>query len=268
MCMAPGMVTGHVTSGKNVSGNSPNPRSAARLGRPQYRVLLPCLAVLLACMLCGCTLLAHGQNADGVRLVRQGYYQAAIERFQQAIASDPHNPDGYYNLAAAYHRLARLSGNTEHWEQAESYYNQCKDRDPNHQDCYRGLAVLLVQRGRKDEAFRLLEAWSERYPTSPSPRIELARLSEEMADRETAREYLYEALTIDPYNARALAALGRLHEQDGNAAQALADYQRSLAQDRFQPELAARVAALKAALARNPTATPQRTVVSPSGQRR
>jgi tetratricopeptide (TPR) repeat protein len=224
--------------------------------------------VLLACSLCGCTLLAHGQNADGVRLVRQGFHQAAIERFQQAIASDPQNPDGYYNLAAAYHRLARISGNPEHWEQAESYYNQCKDRDPNHQDCYRGLAVLLVQRGRKDEAFRLLETWSERYPTSPTPKIELARLYEEMADRETAREYLYDALSVDPYNARALAALGRLHEQDGNMAQALADYQRSLAHDRFQPELAARVAALTAALSRNTATAPQRTGRAPSGPRR
>lgn len=251
-----------------VSGNRRYPLLFKRPDRWPTCARLPCALVPLVSLLCGCSLLAHGQNADGVRLVRQGYHQAAVERFRQAIASDPQNPDGYYNLAATYHRMARVTGNNEYWEQAESYYNQCKDRDPNHQDCYRGLAVLLVQRGRKDEAFRLLEAWSQRYPSSPAPRIELARLSEELGDRETAREYLYEALSVDPYNARALAALGRLHEQDGNTAQALADYQRSLAQDRFQPELASRVAALTAALARSPAAMPPRTGATPPSPRR
>jgi len=48
------------------------------------------------------------------------------------------------------------------------------------------------------------------------------------------------------------AALGRLRDQSGNFAQALSDYQRSLAVNRFQPDVAARVAQLQAAT--NPVA--------------
>ncbi len=33
-------------------------------------------------------------------MYEQAYYQGALERFQQAIQTDPSNPDAYYNLGA------------------------------------------------------------------------------------------------------------------------------------------------------------------------
>ena len=45
---------------------------------------------------------------------------------------------------------------------------------------------------------------------------------------------------------RALTALGRLREVQGDRNQAVANYQRSLSVNRNQPEVAARVAALQA----------------------
>ena len=71
----------------------------------------------------------------------QAYYQGALQRFQQSVQSDPKNPDGYYNLARTYHQLGKLHNQATDFQQAESYYHQCLDRDPNNQDCYRGLAV-------------------------------------------------------------------------------------------------------------------------------
>ena len=75
----------------------------------------------------------------------------------------------------------------------------------------------------------------------------MARLLEETRNYPQATTKLVEALSIDPQNARALTALGRLREMAGDSAQALANYQRSLSVNRFQPEVAARVAALQAA---------------------
>jgi tetratricopeptide (TPR) repeat protein len=224
------------------------------------------LGVILA-MAGGCKLVSNGQNADGVHQFQQGQYQAAIERFHKAIASDPKNPDGYYNLASTYHRLGKLNHRKEDLDQAESYYNQCLDRNENHQECYRALAVLLVEEQRSEEAFRLLEGWANRNPTASPPKVELARLSQEFGKRDAAREYLQEALAVNPYDARALAAMGQWHEQSGNQAQALANYQRSLGHDSFQPELAARVASLKQAVSPTPIVTPPggtRTVVNPA----
>jgi tetratricopeptide (TPR) repeat protein len=130
-------------------------------------------------------------------------------------------------------------------DQAETYYNLCLDRNPNHTACYRGLAVLLIEQGRRDDAFRLVERWVQREPNLPDAKIELARLNEESGNRAAAKEHLLEALAVQPNNARALAALGKIREDSGDSAQALANYQRSLWYDGRQPQLASRVSALQ-----------------------
>ena len=205
------------------------------------------LAIAAGCCLfgggCG-NFASRGLNADGTRKFEQGRYTEAISRFQQAVEQDPENADSYYNLAAAYHRLAILRQQKSDWDQAESFYNQCLDHNPDHVDCYRGLAVMLHQEGRTDASFRLLQGWADRNPISPEPRIELARLYDETGRQELARHRLQEALALDASNARALAALGSLNERAGNATEALANYQRSLYANRYQPQIAARVASL------------------------
>lgn len=211
------------------------------------------LAGLCSPLAGGCAgLAARGLNAEGVRLLDQSRYQEAIQQFQQAIYTDPRNADGYYNLAAAYHRLGKVNSSKSDFDQAESYYNQCLDHDEDHPECYRGLAVLLLDQKRDKEAFSLIERWGDRSPSMAAPKIELARLFEESGDREAAKEHLIKALEVDPSSPRALAALGRLRDQLGEHAQALDNYRRSLVHDRFQPEVAARVAALQTALSPSP----------------
>lgn len=185
-------------------------------------------------------------NAEGVRLYQQGNYQQASVRFQEAIVQDPNSANGYYNLAASLHKAGTMYGRPNDLRQAERLYNQCIERDPNHGECYRGLAVLLSETGREEEAFRLLSSWTTESPEIPDPQIELARLYEETGRMEDAKASLINALTVDPNNARALTALGRLRDQSGDHFQALANYQRSLEINRFQPDVAARVATLNA----------------------
>jgi tetratricopeptide (TPR) repeat protein len=204
----------------------------------------------------GCTMLSDSQNQQGVRMYEQAYYQGALERFQQAIQTDPSNPDAYYNLARTHHQLGKLHNQPANMQQAESYYHQCLDHNPEYQDCYRALAVLLVEQGRSADAFKLVENWTARNPGSAAPRIELARLYEESGNRDQAKTQLIEAVAIDPANAVALAALGKLREESGETAQAVANYQRSLASNPSQPALAARVAQLT---------TPAAPVYTPPG---
>jgi tetratricopeptide (TPR) repeat protein len=216
--------------------------------------------VLAGLTLSGCSnLAARGMNAEGVRLFQQGQYVQAIQQFQQAIYSDPNNADGYYNMAAVYHQMGKAEKRKTDLEQAENLYNQCLDRAPEHCDCYRGLAVLLVEQKRNDEAFRLLQGWCDRNPASADARIELARLCEEFGDQQAAMQHLSEALMRDPNNPRALAAAGKLREQMGDQIQAMANYQRSLFFNRFQPEVASRLAALQTATG---VAVPQVTAES------
>ncbi len=203
-----------------------------------------CVAMLPLMIAAGCGVLSHSQNSEGVRMFDQAYYQGAQQRFQQAIQTDPNNPDGYYNLARTYHQLGKLHNQPADFQQAESYYHQCLDHDPNHQDCYRALAVLLTEQGRNGDAFKLMEGWAARNPSSAAPKIELARLYEESGNRDAAKNQLIEAVTVDPANARALAALGKLREDTGDTVQALANYQRSLQLDPNQPQIASRIGTL------------------------
>jgi tetratricopeptide (TPR) repeat protein len=200
--------------------------------------------------------MSHTHNAEGVKLYQQGQYQLAARQFEQAIANDPHAADGYYNLGSTYHRMAKLNNKPEDWKQAEDTYNLCLDRNPNHRDCHRALAVMLVEENRSEQAMRLLETWANNNPTSSDPKVELARLSQEFGNASASREYLLEALAINPYDPRALSAMGRVHEDSGNQQQALATYQRSLDNNSFQPDVQARVAALRQAGATTPIVTP------------
>jgi len=225
---------------------------------------------LLAGLLSVCLLAATGcsnitnqaLNSDGVRLYQNGNYVQAAEQFQKAIASNPKNADGYYNLASAMHKNGKLYNRPEDLLQAEQLYNQCLEYDPDHAECYRGLAVLLSETQRQDASFRLLEGWASRSPAIAEPRIELARLLEETNNLPQASARLVEALAIDPHNSRALTALGRLRELSGDTRQALANYQRSLSINRFQPNLTARIASLQAATA---VTTP---IITPPNQTR
>jgi tetratricopeptide (TPR) repeat protein len=224
------------------------------IDKPERNRAYPTACLLAALALClaaatGCSnIQSQAANVEGVRLYQQGNYQQASDRFQQAIAQNPKSPEGYYNLAASLHKTGTLYNRPADLKQAETLYNQCLERDPNHTECYRGLAVLLNETGRQQDAYKLLNQWSNANPKSADPKIEVARLLEESGQQEQAKEQLVNALTIDPHNARALTALGRLRDQQGDHQQALANYQRSLAANRFQPEVAARVAQLQGAI--------------------
>ncbi|MEN1678851.1 MAG: tetratricopeptide repeat protein [Planctomycetota bacterium] len=230
-------------------------RSATALGPA-----LVALALLSASAGCN-TVTSQAKNSEGVRLYQQGAYPAATEKFQQAVAANPDSADGYYNLAASLHKTGTLHSRPDDLRQAEMFYNQCLERDPDHTECYRGLAVLLSETGRQDASFRLLNHWNLASPDNPEPKIELARLLEETNQPEQASAQLVAALAADPDNARAFTALGRLRDQAGDHRQALENYQRSLELNRFQPEVSGRVAALNAALG---TATPGPAVQAPT----
>ena len=114
-------------------------------------------------------------------------------------------------------------------DQAESYYNQCLDRNPNHTECYRGLAVLLAEQGRKKRPrFGWSRVGCSAQPSLADAKIELARLNDEFGNRQAAKEQLIEALALQPEQSPRLTALGKIREEAGDKAQALANYQRSL----------------------------------------
>ena len=126
-------------------------------------------AILLGLAGCG-GFDAQGRNSEGVRLFKQSRYQEAAKQFQEATYYDPNNADAYYNLAATYHRIGKVEHRQTDLDQAESYYNLCLDRNADHTDCYRGLAVLLAEQGATKRPFGWSRAGSSVSRDRPTPR--------------------------------------------------------------------------------------------------
>jgi Flp pilus assembly protein TadD len=202
------------------------------------------LGLMVVAASCGCSMVATGQNMQGARLYEKGQYYPAMEKFQQAMASDPNDANAYYNLASTLHQLGVTNKDQALLQQAETAYNQCLDRNPNHSDCHRALAVLLVQTDRTDRAFALLKNWAIRSPQNADARVELARLYEEFGDTKTAELQLQQAIQMDQTNKRAWTAMAYLRESNGDMPQALANYQRAYALNGYDPTIASRIAAL------------------------
>ncbi len=213
-------------------------------------------AALVMALPSGCRWQSMGQNTLGVQQYQQGRYTEALTQFQAAQKADPSDPDAYYNLGATYHKLGIAQKDSKLVEQSESYYNQCLDIQANHVDCHRGLAVLLVESGRKDAAFRLLKNWETQNPNMSDPKVELARLSEEVGQSKAAEQYLDEALAMNPNDYRAWSAKGKMREAAGDYNQALQNYQQSLAINSLQSDLYQHVASLNVKIAQ-PTVSGQ-----------
>jgi tetratricopeptide (TPR) repeat protein len=209
----------------------------------------------------GCSSLSsQTKNAEGVKLYNQARYNEALLAFQRAANFNPDDADSYYNLGATHHRIASINQQSDQFSQAERYYRLCLDRNPNHASCYRGLSVLLMETQRPEAAYELLAGWSQRNPLAAEPKIELARLYEEAGRDQEAIGQLVEVIAMDEANDRALRALGHIREKTGELHQALANYRSSLHHNRFQDELADRIAMLESSLGVTPGETsPTRT---------
>jgi tetratricopeptide (TPR) repeat protein len=205
------------------------------------------------------------KNGTGVALYQQGRYAEALQLFEQAKQTEPSNADTYYNLASTYHRLGNNAKDKKMLENAEAIYNQCLELSPDHVDCHRALAVLLVDTERSDRAFALLKNWAQRNPRLSEPRVELARLHQEFNQPKIAEQYLDEALAMDPNNSKAWAARGRMRESSGELMQAVQNYQQSLALNSKQPELYQRIGALNVRLAQSALSTTNTTIANATG---
>ena len=233
--------------------NSIRPASTARSKVAKFSTY--CIVLLL--MTSGCNLGAQHRNVAGRQAYEKGQSAAAINQFQQAMNLNPRSADAYYNLGASYYALGKQQKNQQWIEQAEQLYRQAITLDDQHIEAHRGLASLLIESGQEKYAFDLMNDWKNRYPNSPDPVIELARLYQEYGDNRRATDLLADALRLDPTSVRALKAMGHIREVQGQNQLALDNYLRVLQVDGQQADVAARVASLQAQLSQVPAGSTQ-----------
>lgn len=209
------------------------------------------MALLAGLTLCGCNYAANRHNCNGTRAFLSGQVAQAINEFQQALIANPQDANAYYNLGYAYAALAKQNQNAQWTEQAEQLFRQSIALNDQHVDAHRALAALLIEKGNQQFAFDLLNAWQQRYPSSPAPLIELARLYQEYGDNRRAADYLADALRLDSQNALAFKAMGHVREAQGQDQLALQNYLRAWQLDATQTDVAQRVAVLRQRLSQN-----------------
>ena len=197
----------------------------------------------------GCNLAANRHNSLGCNAYQTGQYAQAINSFQQALNSNPNNADAYYNLGSSYYQLGKQSRNNQWIQQAEQLFRQSISLNDKHVDAHRSLAALLIETERKRYAFDLVDSWRNRYPQSPEPLIEIARLYQEFGDNRRATDFLSDAVRLDSGNVRALKALGHVREAQGQLNLALENYNRALSLDPNQIDVAQRMQQLATRLA-------------------
>lgn len=193
----------------------------------------------------GCSITSDGWNAQGVQAFQRGDHRGAVQKFQYALNADSSNSDSFYNLGRVYHEIGKKNGDDAFLLEAETLYNRCLDLSADHVDGHRGLAVLLVDTGRKQEAFALLNNWAKDRPSMSQPRVELARLYEEQGDLQTARLHLESAVKLNANNARAHTALAAISERQGDIRTAYQAYQKSLMVNPNQPNVGKRLALVR-----------------------
>lgn len=174
-------------------------------------------------------------NASGLGYYDNGNYAMASQEFQAAVASNPRNPDYLANLARTRMKMGDPAG-------AERLYQQALAVSPSHQPSYHGYSELLLAQNRGPDALRMMNSWAATQPYIPESHVELAWLQRELGQPDAAAQSLQTALQMNPNHATALAHLGQYYQDQGNAAQAVALYQRSLHADWNQPHVHSRLA--------------------------
>lgn len=187
-------------------------------------------------LLAGCgSLGGNVANSSGMGFYERGNYSAAAMEFQQALQSDPGNPDYMANLAKVKMKQGDAQG-------AEQLYRQALTAAPSHQPAYHGLAELMLAQGRGNEAQAMLTTWAGAQPYSAEPHIEQAWLQRQTGQSAGAAQSLQRALQINPNHAVAMAHLGEYYEGAGRPDQAATLYQQSLQSDWNQPDVHSRLA--------------------------
>jgi Flp pilus assembly protein TadD len=178
-------------------------------------------------------------NEDGLYLFQQGDYAGACQVFQAAAALQPGDAALWYNIGECFDRL----GDTA---KAEEAYGKCLQKAPDHVRCRHALAALLVRTNRRKQAVFMIEDWLAREPKRPDPYAEDGWLWRQAGDLPQAQARLQQALDLDAHNLRALNELALVYEELGLPERAVVLYERSLAVDPRQPDVAQRLNGLLA----------------------
>jgi Tfp pilus assembly protein PilF len=201
-------------------------------------ILAGFLAAVTGCAQTGTERLQE-YNQDATLLFQKGSYDHARESFEAALALKPGDANTLYNLG-------RCHANLNQADRAEARYNECLRIAPDHAECHRAMAELLIAHNRRDDAVRMTEAWLMARPTLAAPYALDGWLWHQFGDLPRAQGRLQQALEHDSRDTAALNELALVYEDMNRPDRAASLYERSLDYRPGQPEVKARLVSLRA----------------------
>jgi tetratricopeptide (TPR) repeat protein len=154
-------------------------------------------------------------------LSREGKTDAAIATYEALLATAP-LPLVHYNLGAAYKKKGDLP-------KAEASMRKAVELDPGFVDGYVGLATLLAESGKADEAIAVVQQGAAANAQSGRLQYALGVLAEGKGDSATAKEAFLKAEELDPQNVETQYHLATVALNMNDKAEAIARLEKFVA---------------------------------------
>lgn len=146
----------------------------------------------------------RNQFTYGVAFFQHGYFDQAVESFQQVIALNPEDPEANYNLGTLYLRRRALA-------QARQYLQKATELRPDYPEAWNNLGMAAAQEGRPEEAVRDFRKSLSLRPDYTVAMVNLGGLYRREGDFSGAEKLLNAALEREPDNPEANYNLGMLY---------------------------------------------------------
>jgi Tfp pilus assembly protein PilF len=161
-----------------------------------------------------------GFEADGMKALEEGRYEAAAQAFTKAIAGDPADYTAHFNLALAYSFLNRD-------REGIAEYKKTLELKPGLYQAQLNAGILLLRQKEPAGALALLEAAAAQKPSEFRPRFYLAEAQLGTGDAARAEQSYRAALEVDGKSAGAHLGLGRALAAEGKLADAAPQFRQA-----------------------------------------
>ena len=139
------------------------------------------LFLIIVLIIFGCS--SQGNNVqglldEGANLFQKGSFDAAIQKYNEALQIDPNNSVGYNLLGMAYRFKFNQTGTQEYKDKEIESFKKAVTLDPNFWVAYKNLAASLYYQNRKKESVPYLEKALELQPNDPEKALLLQWIDE------------------------------------------------------------------------------------------
>jgi len=142
----------------------------------------------------------------------------ALADLRKAIEVAPQSPVGYIHLGNFYRRQNK-------YKDAENFYEQALQRDPNAADALGGIVELNILQKQPEKAVARVQQQLKAQPTNSNYHYLLGALLFNNQDLKNAEAELNRAVEIDKTNGDAVLKLGQVQVARGAGDQAIKTYQ-------------------------------------------